>query len=178
MFKIGYRLAGGGTSMEYREILNKNKEPLGYTKERGEALKAHEYVTVAGVLVISYQQLLVTRRAKNKTFPHKWEFSMGSVQAGETAIEGAVRELGEEVGIITKPEELSYLGSMVYHPRISEIYLLRKDVDKITMQEEEVEAYKFVGQTELNTMLEEGAFSEAMKRRLLHFYPEIVKYIN
>ena len=56
-------------------------------------------------------RLLLTRRAKEKSFPGTWENSGGAVKAGETSRQAIVRELFEETGIRAEEEEFELLDS-------------------------------------------------------------------
>lgn len=47
-----------------------------------------------------------------------WEFPAGGVDEGETPLDAAVRELGEEINIWVEPEELIHLGSHYLIPGI------------------------------------------------------------
>lgn len=57
-------------------------------------------------------KLLTTERSRNKTYPLKWEVTGGSILKGETAAEGAVRELYEETGIKISTETSLYSTAM------------------------------------------------------------------
>ena len=55
--------------------------------------------------------LLLSRRAKEKSFAGTWENSGGAVKAGETSRQAIARELFEETGIRAEPEEFEYLDT-------------------------------------------------------------------
>ena len=159
--------------MELRRMYDEDFNYLGYLKDRKEPLEATEYFVVSGVMVISRGKLLVTKRAKNKTFPHQWEFTMGSVVDKESPLEGALRELKEEVGIRATDRDLTFLGTMKENQKFSKIFLLVRDVDKIKMQKSEVEDYKFVGKEELDAMLKAGDFAPPMAKRIETYMEKI-----
>ena len=52
--------------------------------------------------------LLLTRRAREKSFAGTWENSGGAVKAGETSRQAIARELYEETGIQAEPEEFEH----------------------------------------------------------------------
>lgn len=158
---------------EMRRIYDENFNFQGYMKERSESLKPEEYYVVAGVMVISRGKLLITKRAAGKTFEHQWEFTMGSVVGEETPLEGALRELSEEVGIHVTKNDVELLGTMKEEQKFSKIFLLEKAVDAIKMQASEVEDYQFVGKKELEVMLDRGEFAEPMANRIKTYFPKI-----
>ena len=55
--------------------------------------------------------LLLTRRAKGKSFAGTWENSGGAVKAGETSRQAIARELFEETGIRAAEEEFEFLDT-------------------------------------------------------------------
>lgn len=158
---------------EMRRIYDEGFNFQGYMKERSETLGPEEYYVVAGVMVISCGKLLITKRATGKTFEHQWEFTMGSVVGEETPLEGALRELSEEVGIHVTKNDVELLGTLKEEGKFSKIFLLEKEVDSITMQASEVEDYQFVGKKELENMLAGGEFAPPMAKRIRTYFPKI-----
>lgn len=158
---------------EMRRIYDEGFNFQGYMKERSESLKPEEYYVVAGVMVISRGKLLITKRAAGKTFEHQWEFTMGSVVGEETPLEGALRELSEEVGIRVTKNDVELLGTLKEEQKFSKIFLLERVVDSIKMQASEVEDYQFVGKKELESMLDRGEFAKPMANRIKTYFPKI-----
>ena len=58
-------------------------------------------------------RVLLQRRAADKdTFPGLWDVSVaGHMGAGENPVEGAIREVWEEIGLEVSPEELEPIGT-------------------------------------------------------------------
>lgn len=158
---------------EMRRIYDEGFNFQGYMKERSEPLGPEEYYVVAGVMVISRGKLLVTKRAAGKTFEHQWEFTMGSVVGEETPLEGALRELSEEVGIHVTKKDVELLGTLKEEGKFSKIFLLEKEVDSIKMQTSEVEDYQFLDKKELEDMLARGEFARPMAKRIKNYFPKI-----
>ncbi|MGP6172880.1 NUDIX domain-containing protein [Corynebacterium sp. A21] len=67
-------------------------------------------------------EVLLTRRAAHKDMPLTWEFPGGSVLAGESGVEGAVRELWEETGLRVSPEAMVLVGRYVEDSALIDFY--------------------------------------------------------
>ena len=98
--------------MEWNDIYDKDRKLTGRTHRRGTPWKKGEYGLVVCVWVHDGRgNLLLTRRAPEKTFAGTWENSGGAAKAGESSLEAIVRELFEETGIQAAPEEFELLDS-------------------------------------------------------------------
>ncbi len=87
--------------MELWDLYNESGESLGIDHIRGEEIPDNCYHLVVHVWIKnSNNQFLLSKRSENRpTFPLMWETVGGSVLKGETSIEGALREVKEEIGI-------------------------------------------------------------------------------
>ena len=98
--------------MELNDIYDENRTLTGRVHQRGTPWKPGEYGLVVCVWVYDgLGHLLLTRRAKEKSFAGTWENSGGAVKAGETSRQAIARELFEETGIRAEPEEFEYLDT-------------------------------------------------------------------
>ena len=70
--------------------------------------------------------ILLTRRAKGKSFAGTWENSGGAAQAGETSRQAIARELFEETGIKADEEEFEYLCSDQDKHTFYDFYCLKR----------------------------------------------------
>lgn len=83
--------------------------------------------------------LLQKRSATKKSHPNFWDISgVGHIRAGETVIEGAIRELKEELGVEVKEEglliheeEYKYLFKYIIKQNIEIRKCTINDVDEI-----------------------------------------------
>lgn len=92
--------------MEKWDLYTKYREKTGKEHIRGEEIPEGLYHLVVHVWIRNSKgEYLLSRRAADRpTYPFFWETLGGSVLQGETSIEGAVREVKEEVGITLSPE--------------------------------------------------------------------------
>lgn len=163
---------------ERRKIYDQDYRYLGYTKDRDLPLEEHEYIRVVGAFVVSKGRLLVTKRAQTKSYGGQWEITMGSLVEDERPVMGSLRELEEEVGIVAKEEDMAYLGSRREDQKFSEIYLLEQEVERIILQEEEVQDYRFITREELDQMLRDHDFALPMEERILAYYDIIASKLE
>ncbi len=123
-------------------------------------------------------EILVQKRASTKkVFPNCWDMpSAGHVRAGETSIDGAIRETFEELGITTKKEDYTYMGEYIADSywEIGQIYLLKLDIETkdIIIQKEEVSEVKWLPYNEFIKLLYSDKFCPHDKA-----YKEIVERI-
>ena len=98
--------------VELNDIYDENRNLTGRVHRRGTHWSEGEYGLVVCVWVYDGKgHVLLTRRAKGKSFSGTWENSGGAVQAGETSRIAVARELFEETGIRAEPEEFELLAS-------------------------------------------------------------------
>lgn len=136
---------------EYWDIYDKNRKKTGKIVERGvyEFEPGEYHIVVTGIILNSKNEILITKRAEHKKFGLMWECNGGSVLAGETSLQGVIRELKEEVGLEFKKREAIFLkevkGGKKY-PDFKDLWLFRRDVKKeeITFPDGEAIDYKWV----------------------------------
>ena len=115
--------------MEFNDIYDENRNLTGKIHKRGTPWQPGEYGVVVCVWVYDGKgHVLLTRRAKEKSFAGTWENSGGAAQAGETSLQAIVRELYEETGIQAKPEEFELLGTDKDRNMFYDHYCLKKCV--------------------------------------------------
>lgn len=142
--------------MEFSDVYDKEGNLTGRTHLRGKPWKKGEYGYVVCVWVHDGKgNLLLTRRAKEKTFPGTWENSGGAVQAGETPRQAIVRELFEETGICAEPEEfeqISYARDRCIHYNF---YCLKRDIplSEVVLQPGETDDAQWVTFDRMHQMI-------------------------
>ena len=120
---------------ELWDIYDINKKKTGRTAERNVyKFKEGEYhLVVTGIIINSKNEILITKRAKHKKFGLMWECNGGSILAGETSLEGIIRELKEELGIEFSKKEAIFLKEIRRDEGASyfkDLWLFRRDIDK------------------------------------------------
>lgn len=114
--------------MEYWDLYDAERKPLGRTHLRGEKFEEGEFYVCCEVWVMNSKgEFLTTQRHPAKKVGGQWEFVGGGTLAGETTAESAVRELFEETGIVTLESELKKIATYAHKNYFQDIYLLKKD---------------------------------------------------
>ena len=166
--------------MERWDLLDENGRPTGERMVRGEPIRPGRYHRVVHVWVMdSTGRLLIQKRAPFlRLMPGEWTVTSGSAVAGEDSRQAAARELGEELGIHVRPEELEFLFTLRRRSSFSDLWLLRRDVEKnaLRLQAEEVADACWVTRGQLQNMLGKRAFHhygrEYFERLFARLYPD------
>lgn len=102
------------------------------------------------------KEFLIQKRSENKKiYPNKWSITGGAVDAGETSLEGALREVKEEIGIDIDKEKMEFMLSFKRTHGFVDIWLVKQNVDlkDVVLQKEEVADVKWVTKEELEKMI-------------------------
>lgn len=142
--------------MEYNDIYDANRQLTGRIHRRGTSWKPGEYGLVVCVWVYDGKgNLLMTRRAKGKSFAGTWENSGGAAKAGETSRQAIARELFEETGIRAEQEEFELIGSERDNHTIYDFYCLKRQtpVEEIVLLPGETDGVKWVSFSDVHDMI-------------------------
>ncbi len=148
----------------------------------------HRIILVA--LIDDRNRVLLQQRSKEKSInPNMWDISTaGHVDAGEDALDAAIREVAEEIGIEIQPKDFDWImgynysgvsnanGERLIIKHIHNGYLLRIpeiDISKLRLQEEEVQAVKLCDLAELKEMISVGVMVNRQP-----FYDAIIKLME
>ena len=156
-------------NLELFDVVDKNRKPLGYTKERGVALEENEYNVGVEFWLFNDNKLLMTQRSMEKSHPGEWEVPGGCAQTGETSVGTLLREAKEEVGLILKNEDYILVGTELYKKQFVDVYVTTKkvNIDEIVLQEEEVSDCRFFTKEEFLKMAEENKVVKSVFNRYL-----------
>lgn len=171
--------------MEYIDIFDENNNPIGEVKEKTQAHEDGNFHRTAHIWIMNddNELLLQKRSEKKKSHPNCWDISgAGHIMARESVIDGAIRELKEELGIEVNEKELQYIVTIksTKNPKNMEfqyVYLLKcnKQVEEYIFEDNEVSEVKYIYYEELEKMVE-----ERVEGLLIHEeeYKDLFKYIR
>ena len=155
--------------MEYFDVLDENGNKTGETKLREEVHKNGIWHKAVHIWIINDKgEILLQKRSPNKdSWANMWDISSaGHLTAGDDIVEGAIRELEEELGIKASNKELVYLFTSTSNskPRpdfinneFQEIFMFRYNlaIENIVIQEDEISEVKFISMKEFKKQIEE-----------------------
>lgn len=160
--------------MEYNDIYDKNRRLTGRQHRRGTRWRSGEYGLVVCVWVYDGKgNLLLTRRAPQKSFPGTWENSGGAAKAGETSRQAIARELFEETGIRAEETEFELLESSMDGNTFFDYYCLRRStpLEEIVLLPGETDDAKWVSMEQCAEMVRTRQISSVIGKQFLRQAP-------
>ena len=161
--------------MELWDLYTENREPTGRTHVRGEVIPDGYYHLVVHVWIQNSKgEYLISQRAASRpTFPLMWECVGGSVLAGETSLEGALREIKEEVGLDLSPGSGRVILSKTRSScnDIVDVWLFRYDGD-VSLRNattDEVAQVQWLTPVQVRELFDSGRLVESLS----YFFPEM-----
>jgi mutator protein MutT len=145
--------------MEWNDIYDENRRPTGRLHKRGTPWRPGEYGLVVCVWVYDGRgHILLTRRAKGKSFAGTWENSGGAAKAGETSRQAIARELFEETGIRAEESDFELIDSDTDRNTIYDFYCLKRSVPlkDIVLLPGETDGVQWVSFGKLHWMIRTG----------------------
>ena len=164
--------------MEWNDIYDENRKLTGRVHKRGTPWKNGEYGLVVCVWVHDgHGKLLLTRRAKGKSFAGTWENSGGAAKAGEDSLTAVVRELYEETGILAQKEAFEFLGSDRDRNNYFDHYCLKDatPLDKIVLLPGETDAAKWVTFWQVHQMIENKQICSIIANQFIRLEQQLLK---
>ena len=115
---------------------------------------------VVQICIFSGDRLLIQRRSSTKkSFPRLWDMSAaGQVDEGETSCEGAKREVFEELALEYDITEKDLFVTHCLPHTFNDVYILDYNGSEITIQESEVEEYRWATLVEILDLMRNGEF--------------------
>jgi len=155
-----------GDYMEYFDLYDKYGNSLNKQALRGHHLKEGEFFKVIHVWIENDQgEFLIQQRAKsNDPIPYQWAITSGIPDQGESAIDAAIRETKEEIGITLDKQELKRIARIVSshnkYNTITFVYHIYANlsINEMTLNEKEVLQVKYACISEILEMVENQEF--------------------
>jgi mutator protein MutT len=156
--------------MEWNDIYDRNRRKTGRVHRRGTPWHDGEYGLVVCVWVYDGQgNVLLTRRAKEKSFPGTWENSGGAAQAGETSLQAIARELFEETGIQAQQSEFELIDSGRDRNTFFDYYCLKRNtpLEELKLLPGETDGAQWVSLERVHEMIRQKKICRVIARQFL-----------
>ena len=130
--------------MEYNDVYDADRRPTGRVHLRGTRWEPGDYGLLAVCWIYDgHGKLLLTRRAREKTYAGTWENSGGAVQAGEDSRQAVAREVFEETGVRYEIDRLAVIHENFFNENTGSLkglecheialyYLMKPRGEKVT----------------------------------------------
>lgn len=168
--------------IEMLDIYDENRRLTGRTVARGEPIAQGEYVTVSLVWIVNSRgEILITLRSPEKEHcPNQWENPGGAVRAGETSLEGCMRELREETGIVAEASELTLLDAHRGWGAFFDTYAVLRNMpaEDVKLQEGETAGAMWVTVERLEEMCADGSFAAPIAEGYRRTKPALLEYMK
>ncbi len=148
---------------EILDVYDPQHRRTGLKVRRGDALDGDGRLLVVHVCMVnSKNEMLCQRRQPSKKhYGGCWDLSAGGfVLSGEDAPEAARRELLEELGFPSRPEELRFLFTEPFSFVLDDYFLIRTEAEPsaLVLEEEEVAEVRWFSAAEVEAMILDGRF--------------------
>ena len=156
--------------MELNDIYDKDRVRTGRLHRRGTPWRKGEYGLVVCVWVYNGRgEILLTRRAPEKSFSGTWENSGGAAKAGEDSLQAITRELSEETGIRADKAEFSLLESARDRCCHYDFYTLKRDIPigQVTLQPGETDGAQWATFDKIHEMIDQGKICKIIAKQFL-----------
>ena len=156
--------------MEFNDIYDKDRNLTGRIHKRGTPWRRGEYGLVVCVWVYDGRgNVLMTRRAPEKTYAGTWENSGGGAQAGETSRQAIARELFEETGIRAQEDEFELISSDCDRSAFYDFYCLKRQtpLEEIVLLPGETDDVKWVTLEEVHEMIRKMEICQVIANQFL-----------
>ena len=161
--------------MEKRDLYDENKILTGETIYKGQAIPEGRYYITVVIFIQNYKnEFLIQKRVAKKN--GKWATTGGHPVSGETSKQGIITEIREELGINVIADKITLFKTIKTEDDFVDLYYLKEDIsiDKIKIQQDEVEDVKWADKGEIENMIENGQFSESHTE----FFEDCLEYLK
>lgn len=148
--------------MEKRDLYDEERNLIGETIFKGEAIPKNKYIVVVLVFIQNSDgKFLIQKRSERKN--GKYATTGGHPKSGENSIEGIITEVKEEIGLDLNPTDLKlyFSGRSETEQVFWDDYYIKMDVSNIEnlkLQEEEVTSVEWFSEDEIHKLMKEDMF--------------------
>ena len=160
----------GVCAVEWNDVYDENRNLTGKLHRRGDRWGKGVFGLVVCVWVYDGKgNILLTRRAKEKSFAGTWENSGGAAKAGEDSRTAIVRELFEETGIVADPAEFEFLRTTRDKNTFFDHYCLRRQtpIGEIKLLPGETDGAQWASFEKIHELIEQKQICKVIAKQFL-----------
>ena len=149
--------------MELWDLYDKNRNPLGKSKIRGERFEKDDYHIVVHICIFNSdnEMLIQQRQAFKKGWSGLWDVTVGgSALHGEDSQACAEREVFEEIGLKLDLDNQRPFLTIHFTYGFDDYYIIEKDLDpdSLKLQKEEVAAVRWADKNTIIDLINKDEF--------------------
>ena len=148
--------------MEFLDVYDSLGNKTGRVVERGmedEAFSDDEHIAVAIIYIENNNgEFLIQKTSKEKG--GHYSSVGGHIRHGEDALSAVVREVKEELGVDISNDNIISLGHICVDFPVRFMFYLKKNIDDISLQKDEVEGVSYKSVDEIKDLLDKGLMHE------------------
>jgi len=146
--------------MELCDVVDRYGNRTGRIVERGTKLSSEEFYSVVHVWIRDENNnYLIQQRARHlASGPGVWCTTVGYIISGEESMDGAIREVNEELGIQILPAHLKRIDRHALDNRVEDIWMAEvpRNLVEAPVLGDEVDDYKWTSRDELEKLVNRG----------------------
>ncbi|WP_075047817.1 NUDIX hydrolase [Bacillus andreraoultii] len=142
--------------MELWDLYDSIRKQIGNTHQRGVPLQeGHFHLVVHAIIENDKGEVLISKRHPMKRYGQLWECNGGSVLAGETSLQGILREIKEEIGLALHPNSGKIIHQETRGDTHYDLWHFQQNanIEDLILQKEEVFNAKWVNQEQFDEMI-------------------------
>lgn len=149
--------------MELLQLFDENKNMLNESieRDRKKEVEPGKYFMIILLFIENNNKFLIQKTSVNRE--SQYATTGGHVTFGDTALKTVIKEAKEELGLDLKESEIKEIETVKGKYGYIGIYYCNKeiDIDKLTIQEEEVESLQWMSIDEINELIKKENFRKS-----------------
>lgn len=150
--------------MELLQLFDENKNMLNESIERNrkKELEPGKYFMIILLFIQNDEKkFLIQKTSVNRE--SEYATTGGHVTYGDTALKTVIKEAKEELGLVLEENEIKEIETITHKLAHVGIYYCNKkiDIDKLKIQEEEVDSLYWMSIGEINELIKEDKFRKS-----------------
>lgn len=149
--------------MELLQLFDENKNMLNESieRDRKKELPEGKYFMIILLFIENNNKFLIQKTSESRE--SEYATTGGHVTYGDNAIKTVIKEAYEELGLVLEENEIKEIETVTHKKAHVGIYYCNKkiDINKLKIQEEEVDSLYWMSVDEINELIKEDKFRKS-----------------